>query len=335
MWLLRIIFLTTAAVFLCYKLYDTIDDARTCASEEIHLIPLEPFNATSSFDSRKLLPADDFSQLIDINKFSFKINTFPCNDTKDGLLLLIMVTSNPHNFENRKLIRSTWGVSSDAVKIVFLIGETLDEDLRQKVLNESNTHLDMIQGSFIDGYRNMTYKHVMGLKWVLYYCPNARYILKADDDIVVSPKGLLNFLIESLSPWGVKDMILCHVQHDARVQRSFRSKWRVSPAEYSSTFYPDYCAGWAIIYSPDVILRLYLEAQKSKYFWIDDAFITGILAERLNIDRTRFRTMELTYGQIKLLKNAMRSKYPVGQYMFGPPNLQLDEMKELYQDMSI
>lgn len=70
------------------------------------------------------------------------------------------------------------------------------------------------------------------------------------------------------------------------VKRSYRSKWRVSYKEYPHRRYPTYCNGWAIIYSPDVIYKLYTEAQVTPFFWIDDVHFTGTIAVKQNITQT-------------------------------------------------
>ena len=52
-----------------------------------------------------------------------------------------------------------------------------------KVEKEKNIHNDIIQGSFHDSYRNLSYKNVFGLLWVSKFCQNAKFIVKTDDDI--------------------------------------------------------------------------------------------------------------------------------------------------------
>ncbi len=43
-------------------------------------------------------------------------------------------------------------------------------------------------------YRNLTYKHIMGLKWVSTYCSNAHTVVKVDDDTFVNIFQLTTFL---------------------------------------------------------------------------------------------------------------------------------------------
>jgi hypothetical protein len=42
----------------------------------------------------------------------------------------------------------------------------------------------------------MTYKHIMALKWALYYCPRVRYVLKSDDDTFVNTPVLMRALAQ-------------------------------------------------------------------------------------------------------------------------------------------
>jgi hypothetical protein len=68
--------------------------------------------------------------------------------------------------------------------------------LQVSLESENDRHHDLLQGSFRDTYRNMTYKHVMALKWVLYFCPGVRYVLKTDDDTFVNTPVLIRALAQ-------------------------------------------------------------------------------------------------------------------------------------------
>lgn len=201
------------------------------------------FSMLGPFNTTQIVVEDNYTQLIDISNFTFKINPQPCKDYPAGLLLMIIISSNPNNRENRMVIRNTWGRNHDSTKVVFLMGEPENVTVAQIIKNESMHYGDIVQGNFVDVYRNMTYKHVMGLKWVAHYCPTAKYVLKTDDDVVVNSREMSHFLARELSPWGAKDLITCQVLENARVQRSKKSKWKVTTEEYASAYYPTYCAG--------------------------------------------------------------------------------------------
>jgi hypothetical protein len=66
--------------------------------------------------------------------------------------------------------------------------------LQVSLESDNDQYHDLLQGSFQDAYRNMTYKHIMALKWALYYCPGVRYVLKSDDDIFVNTPVLMHAL---------------------------------------------------------------------------------------------------------------------------------------------
>ncbi|XP_057326187.1 beta-1,3-galactosyltransferase 5-like [Microplitis mediator] len=269
------------------------------------------------------LPSSDESTLIDIKNFKFILNHDPCNKTQP--LLLMLIHSAPGNFAKRNVVRNTWGKQTPEVVVLFLVGSTLDH--QGDLYKENNKYQDIIQGNFIDAYRNMTYKHVMALKWATYYCPSAKYILKLDDDVFVHTPAMIDFLKHGLSPWGARRLILCDPLSTGTVKRSWRSKWRVSPQEYPGRRYPAYCAGWAILYSPDSVFLLYKEAQKEPYFWIDDVHITGTVARKVNLTHSSLHSLVLKNGDMEeLLSNPNIHR----EFLFGPPNLAENHIKALH-----
>lgn len=57
-----------------------------------------------------------------------------------------------------------------AVKILFLLGQTANNETQVKINTESEVYGDVIQESFLDTYNNLTLKTVMMLKWVNKNC---------------------------------------------------------------------------------------------------------------------------------------------------------------------
>ena len=39
-----------------------------------------------------------------------------------------------------------------------------------------------MQGDFLDTYRNLSYKNIMGNLWVSHFCEQAKFVVKTDDD---------------------------------------------------------------------------------------------------------------------------------------------------------
>lgn len=188
--------------------------------------------------------------------------------------------------------------------------------LKNHIKRESEIYQDIIQGSFMDTYSHLSYKHVMGLKWFKYYCSEAKFLLKVDDDVVLNtPRVLQSLTIEYQSYWQSKlneenDLILCNSMNSPQpVMRDTTSKWYVSIEQYSEDAYPRYCSGYMIFYARNTVNKLYEAAQTLSYFWIDDVFVTGLAREKANINATDLDQMTVfEYGQaLRLLtyyKNA-------------------------------
>lgn len=172
------------------------------------------------------LTDDDYERLINITDFKFKRLNTVCDGAQP--LLLILVHTSPANFAKRKTIRETWGQKRDNVRIAFMLGEFDNVNVTKELEEEHFKHRDFVQGNFIDSYRNMTYKHGMVFKYAVYHCPDAKYILKTDDDIYVNTPTMLDFLTQDLSPYGASNLLLCNIYRKPRVLRSYRSKWHVS-----------------------------------------------------------------------------------------------------------
>ena len=69
------------------------------------------------------------------------------------------------------------------------------EAVDQLVRIESLRYGDIVQGNFMDDSQNLTYKHVMGYKWVTEEClDKPTFVLKTDDNVFVEKNHLLNFL---------------------------------------------------------------------------------------------------------------------------------------------
>lgn len=291
----------------------------------------------------KQLAKLDANILIDLNDFDYLINQ-PCvcdcgltaaepasaidNEViGEPPIVLILVHSAPYNRHKRNTIRRTWGKRTARMRIFFLLGAVNTTTMQAQLMQESNMFHDIIQGNFFDTYRNMTYKHTMALKWFVYNCPKLKYLLKTDDDVFVNTPAVLEFLKAGIG--DEQNVLFCYQVNGARIKRTYRSKWRVSTKEFPGWYYPPYCPGFSIIYSNDVVWRLYQRAQHSPYFWIDDVHVTGSLAQHTNVSITPFgkyymnrtRLDALIDGQFQL--NDMK---PV--FLFTEPNL---SAKKIYQ----
>ena len=54
---------------------------------------------------------------------------------------------------------------------------------------------DILQWDFIDHYRNLTIKSILGLKWASDFCSTAKFVVKLDDDVFFNAANLMSLLI--------------------------------------------------------------------------------------------------------------------------------------------
>lgn len=202
------------------------------------------------------------------------------------VLLLLFVKSSPENSAQRRAIRDTWGNETfvrgrrgERVRVLFVLGAHPDPGQRLRVqedlLREDRAHGDLIQQDFADTFHNLTAKLVLQFQWAHHHCPDARFLMSADDDVFVHVPNLLRYLRGLLdSPSGGRDLWVGHVHRGAPPNRRKSSKYYVSRELYPLPCYPDYTAGAGYVVSGDVAAKIYgatLVLRSSMY--IDDVFM--------------------------------------------------------------
>lgn len=206
--------------------------------------------------------------------------------------LLVYVHAAPANLKKRQSIRQTWGdrgvLQRYNASLVFIMGRVEDARLMQLVKMESERYGDIVQEDFLDSYRNLTYKAIAGLRWAATFCSEAAYILKSDDDILVNIHRLVKHIREVVAPtYGKERLILCNQWLRMKILRERKSKWYVPEDEFPGDYFPPYCSGSAFLLSGDMAQRMFEASLTSKFFWVDDYYITGALIKALDIKHRR------------------------------------------------
>ena len=165
----------------------------------------------------------------------------PC---ADDIYLVTFVHSAVGNSGRRTLIRSTWAKPQANVKTIFILG-TESHVKSVAIASEAEQFKYIAQFGFLDTYRDLTWKHLMGLQWVKTFCKHARYLLKSDDDVIVNTKSVLHTLNTAVLTSG----IYCEVCHKHAPMRDVYDKNHVTEAEYPRTMYPDFCKGFTYLVS--------------------------------------------------------------------------------------
>ncbi len=153
--------------------------------------------------------------------------------------------------------------------------------LQDAVLRESSEHGDMIISVMTDSYRNMTLKILAGMEWsqkyvyILFkgyfiyfnvefnrYCPSAKHVLKADDDVFVQLPRLAHFLKEMSRRQPaiggaigkqVNPIILGFVASGWHPGRLVGHKYYISPRQFPGDVLPDFVTGPSYVASSTAI----------------------------------------------------------------------------------
>lgn len=232
--------------------------------------------------------------LIDLPNFQFHIDGAGICDEKTDVLFYVSSALEHRQF--RDAIRDTWGNWTKlsevlSYRVIFLFGESDNNDLKWKLEKERVQNGDIVQGSFADTYANLTYKHMMGLKWAEQFCPHAKFIAKVDDDIYIDIYSLADELRTRFGlDTDTKHLICCgHMFRSNHVIRDKSDKYYVSKTEWSRDgTYPPFCSGAAIMYSKDVATELLEESTVVKYFKLEDVYATGLLRQRIGVSLKTF-----------------------------------------------
>lgn len=223
--------------------------------------------------------------LVHKHKYKFLVhNRYACNG---DVFLLILIHSATDKYKERQEIRKTWGSVRDyngaSIILIFLLARPSNMTSLPEILKESRTYRDIVMGDFIDTYKNLTYKNVMGLHWTIQYCNHTKFVLKSDDDTMVDIYHLVRFLFQKSPDGEIENFMYCSTFRNQGPVRRPGDKWFVTLREYPYTKYPPYCEGFAYIMSLDVVLKLYTASISVPYYWIDDVYVTGFLAAKAGI----------------------------------------------------
>jgi hypothetical protein len=284
-----------------------------------------------------------------VNRHDFEYTLNPghriCNKS-DDIFVLIYVHTKPDNFKRRLSLRETWAKRSmfRNTRVVFMMGSTSDKKVNELLRLESGIYNDIVQENFVDAYRNLTYKGIMAMKWISEYCTNAKYILKVDDDIISNIFIVLRHLKKLQENKMLENRtVMCLVWQNMKVIREKDSKWYVSKDEFMNDTYGPYCSGSAYIFTPDLPSLFYNVSFYIKFFWVDDYFITGLLARGVGVSlkqlnsvyiinrklvEQRFKGKQSEYTAFGHLPNHLNGLYNVWKFilerqLYMHPNLNL------------
>ena len=230
---------------------------------------------------------------------------------------ILYVHSAPGNAERRKVLRQTYAnprlFKNRPFQVIFLLGLPKERGVQELVKAEFDQHRDIVQGYFIDDYRNMTLKAVMGLSWIRSHCKHAAFAIKVDDDTFLNIFEMVSLLDQNANQ---SMLLVCPIWREGtmRILRERKScmKWCVTRREFPGEFYPRYCAGIGYMLSQGLVQRMSKAAETTPFFWIDDVYVTGLLTQPLINEIHYVDVMQyFTVNEDKALAEYSNTSHPI------------------------
>lgn len=194
---------------------------------------------------------------------------------------VFLICSKPDNAKHRQAARQLYGTFQNTrpykIKIVFLVGLVKNKDAEAHLANESLTHGDILQGNFVDHYFNLSYKTIMGYRWAQRNCLDVKIVCKIDDDVFVDIFKFFDYFLPVISLRT--RVIYGYLNSKPRVHR--KGKYWVGEEEFSGTRYPQFCNGFFVVPTRDVIADIYDISKTVRFFRLEDVFTYGLVREAM------------------------------------------------------
>lgn len=192
--------------------------------------------------------------------------------TVEEVPVIILVTSAPGHFKSRDAIRNTWAKYLPTYFIIGLSGIEFDGLLVDNYV-EAKQYSDIIVFDFHDHYQNLTLKTALMMHWTLSRCPQAQFMFKTDDDVLVNPWTLKTVLMEN------RDAKLLGYKHNnVLLHRDEYNKWYIPRWLWAQDLMPQYLSGTGYLISGDYLRQILKKALNVPMINIEDIYFTYIVA---------------------------------------------------------
>ena len=173
------------------------------------------------------------------------------------------------------------GYTGISLQVMFILAKSRDSIINHHVKLESQTHKDIIQGDFVDSYRNLTHKTLFILNVYTKYYKGVRYLMKIDDNVGLNLGILLGILKHSPET----DFIMGHVLNESvPIRKQCDKKWYLSEEIYDKDTFPTYAEGPAYILTQNAAREILKVCPNvNNRFHLEDVMFTGLCRKRANI----------------------------------------------------
>ena len=229
------------------------------------------------------------------NKDAIEVLLKP-NKCDIGDEVVVLVHSHAANFELRSSQRKS-GNFSQHLKFVFILFKSSSVE-ESEIVKEHSIHGDILLGDKEESYYNLVNKHIKGLYWAEDNCPDVKYIIKMDDDISVDFTGLL--AVANKNKPKTSKWMMGMLQMKLPILRNMISKGAVTEEEFSGQLYPDFLSGWCYVSTPSAVSNLLNLVEDEDMFWIDDVWVTGVLARKAEVELVSLNMFYTVYRYVEL-----------------------------------
>lgn len=246
------------------------------------------------------------------------------------LFLLTLVFSSTANSAQRDAVRRTWAnqttIQGFPVQILFFLGSTQTFAAQDSLISESERYGDIVQGHAVadSSARGPTERTVLALRWVIAFCPVARFVLFTKDSVFVNLPAIGGYLL------GLhrhpEDLYLGRVIQRDSPDRDPISPGYLPPALYPDKYLPEYCDSTAYILSQDVVRKVYVASAAVRAPVPADVFV-GLCAQKAGVAPTHSARFS---GEKHIRYNAC-----CYQYVFSSAGMGSKELERVWADLGL
>ena len=190
------------------------------------------------------------------------------------VLLLVVINSVFAHLDRRTVIRDTWSrkknYHNSFVHVLFFLTKSENQHVQESIERENELYRDIVQysNSITDHY-NLTLKTTLAGEWSNKFCPDAKYVLVSDDNIVLDVFKILPYLREHMkSDVRSENIALCHYRSSGKEVMPINNLIQLDK-------YRNFCSNEAYVASPKVLDQLYLTLRLNNfvnqdYLWLSD-----------------------------------------------------------------
>uniref|UniRef100_A0A3P8SC70 Hexosyltransferase n=1 Tax=Amphiprion percula TaxID=161767 RepID=A0A3P8SC70_AMPPE len=201
------------------------------------------------------------------------------------IFLLLVIKSSPVNYDRREVLRKTWakerlqnGVWIRRIFIAGTTGEGYEKNTLNKLLEiEKLEHNDILQWDFNDTFYNLTLKQVLFLEWMDTNCPNVRFLMNGDDDVLAHTDNMVDYLKNLKDNDGSKHLFTGYLIENRGPYRYPDLKYYVPVQVQETDTYPPYLGGGGFLLSGYSATVMYKMSHSVMFHPIDDVYIAMCL----------------------------------------------------------